>query len=313
MAVPLGWGRLGRATRNRRGARWDDDRGAGVPGGDGLVTRVAVVRAVGHDGVDRAAGLVEQQPNLGRVAVVDGRQRGGDDGVGGRVDGQMEFSPGPAPAHAMLIAVPLADPVDLEPGAVNHQGDRPRWQCRGQHRRPARRAPTDRGVIGNRQIDVHEIQQRTEQPFGLAQRLMEDKPDHDRSFDRGVRVARLTARRHSRRCAPGGNRLLADPQRQTTAPPQAGFVHRPVRHLELHLRDVMAAGVIVLVRHVRTGQSRGTREGVLLHHDPGPANLSLAAPTPWLLPKIRRYAVTPSLLFRTIFHNAQLILNSRNF
>jgi hypothetical protein len=89
------------------------------------ITRVAVVRAVGHDGVDRAGGLVKQRADLGRVAVVGGRQRGGDDGVGGRIDGQMEFSPGPAPTHAMLVTVPFAGPIDLQPRAVDPQGTGP--------------------------------------------------------------------------------------------------------------------------------------------------------------------------------------------
>lgn len=194
VAVPLGWGHLGRATRNHRGARWDDDRGVGVPGGDGLVTR--------------AADLVEQRPNLGGVAVVDGRQRGGDDGVGGRVDSQMEFSPGPAPAHAMLVAAPLAGPV---PGAVNHQ------------------------------------------------------------------IARLTARRHSRRCAPSGDRLLAAPQRQAATAPQTGLIGCPVRHLERHLRDVMASGVVGFVRHAGRRPVREKERKPLYRTVPPPANPVIAS------------------------------------
>jgi hypothetical protein len=49
---------------------------------------------------------------------------------------------------------------------------------------------------------------------------------------------------------PRMSRLVTDPQRQASTPPQTSFIGRPVRHLELHLRDMMAPGVIVFVRHV---------------------------------------------------------------
>jgi hypothetical protein len=56
--------------------------------------------------------------------------------------------------------------------------------------------------------------------------------------------------RRSRRRSPGSDRLVADPQRQAATPPQPGFIGRPVRHLEFHLWNMMAPGVIVFVRHI---------------------------------------------------------------
>ena len=46
VTVPLGWSRLGGVAQNRRGAWRNHHPGAGVPGGNGLVTRVAVVDTV---------------------------------------------------------------------------------------------------------------------------------------------------------------------------------------------------------------------------------------------------------------------------
>src|SRR5215207_9318844 len=42
---------------------------------------------------------------------------------------------------------------------------------------------------------------------------------------------------------------VLDPQGQAATPPQAGFIRCPVLHLERHLGDVVAAIVVVLVRH----------------------------------------------------------------
>ena len=57
-----------------------------------------------------------------------------------------------------------------------------------------------------------------------------------------------TARRALRRL-PGRQCLRCHPKRQTSAPTKACLVFRPVRDLELHLANAMAAGGIVLERH----------------------------------------------------------------
>ena len=161
---------------------------------------------------------VQQRRHWAGIALAAGRQGGGDDGVGRRVDRQVELAPGPPPAHAVFVAVPLAGAVDLQPGAVDHQGDRAIRQGGPQRWRQECRPPADRRVIGNRQVNAHEVQQRSEQPLGLAQRLVKHQPDHEGCLDRCLRVARLTAGRRSRRCRPGCDGLVADPQRQAATP-----------------------------------------------------------------------------------------------
>ena len=53
--------------------------------------------------------------------------------------------------------------------------------------------------------------------------------------------------------------LALDPQSQTAAPMQLRLLFRPVQHLKQHLRNVVAAIVVVFVRHqgVRTWEVNG--------------------------------------------------------
>lgn len=105
--VLLGGSRLGGVAQNRRGARGNRHLVPGIAGGDGLATRVAIVGAVSHNGVDHPGGLIKQRADLGGVTVAGGRQPGGDDGVGGGIHREMELAPGPQAAHAVFVAAPL--------------------------------------------------------------------------------------------------------------------------------------------------------------------------------------------------------------
>jgi hypothetical protein len=59
------------------------------------------------------------------------------------------------------------------------------------------------------------------QTLSLAQWLLEDHAKHQANFNRQIRIDRLTARRRSRRCRPQSKDVIADPDSQITASPQA--------------------------------------------------------------------------------------------
>src|SRR5215216_1131555 len=69
-------------------------------------------------------------------------------------------------------------------------------------------------------------------------------------LDRAVGIGRLPARRRARYSVPRVNGRLRHPQREAAAAAQSGLVLGPVRHLELHLRDVMPALGVELIRHI---------------------------------------------------------------
>lgn len=110
---------------HRVGARRNDDHGANAVTGDGVVDRVAVIVAVGGELPDRHRDLVEQRIHLRGVAgVLIGHDMGCDLTAVG-VQRQMQLSPSPPRPGAVLFLQPLAGAIDLEPGAVDEDVNRP--------------------------------------------------------------------------------------------------------------------------------------------------------------------------------------------
>src|SRR3954453_7496770 len=82
------------------------------------VVPVLVVRTIPREGGHRPRHLVEQGTGLGAIIDVGGGQRGGDDLAGVGVHAEMQLSPRPPHAGAVLLEQPLAGPAQLEPRAV---------------------------------------------------------------------------------------------------------------------------------------------------------------------------------------------------
>jgi hypothetical protein len=77
-------------------------------------------------------------------------------------------------------------------------------------------SPIQRGVIGDREIDVEQICQATEEAIGLARRLMKDPANRQRGFDRDVTIGALAARLALGRNSPGIERLIRKPDIPST-------------------------------------------------------------------------------------------------
>src|SRR3954451_16761058 len=102
-------------------ARWHDDGRFGVTLGDAGVDAVLVVSAITRERGHRSRHLVEQGANLGAIIGIMGGQHRGDDLAGVGVHAEMELSPRPPRAGAMLLDQPLAGPAQLQPRAVHQQ------------------------------------------------------------------------------------------------------------------------------------------------------------------------------------------------
>lgn len=105
-----------------------------------------------------------------------------------------------------------------------------------------------RRVIGNSEIQTH-LQHRYQKALRLPKPQAEYKAQRQRSLNRKIGVARLVAARRPLPRLSGPQCLQRHPKRKTSAPTKACLVFGPVRDLELHLANTMAAGGIVLERH----------------------------------------------------------------
>src|SRR4051812_34802666 len=267
MAVTLGWRALGRLARHRGRAGRHNDGRLGMALGDAGVDSFLIVGPVTRERSDRTRDLVEQGANLGAVIHVVGGQRRRDDPARVSIHTEVELTPRTASSRAMLLDQPLPGPAELQPRAVHQQ-----MNGLGLAARPRPRhlqglgSAAQGGMVGNRESEAEQTDDRPDQAFGLAQRQAEYGLEGQRRRDRQIRIVRLTARRGARLGLPSRNCRLREPHRQAPTLAQGGIVFGPVRHPAPLLGDVMAARGIGLERH------RGSRvtEGVVHLRQPSP-------------------------------------------
>ena len=93
----------------------------------------------------------------------------------------------------------------------------------GRHRNdlvPAREC----GVVRGLEVEAHQAEQRVQEPLGLTERQAEDDPQRQRGPDREVRVPPLASAKTVLRWYPRGNCILAQPDRDVAAAPEATLV-----------------------------------------------------------------------------------------
>lgn len=132
-------------------------------------------------------GLVEQRRDLLEV-----RERLGDDDALG-INAEVQLPP---PANALPTVfcggpLPLAD--DRQARAVHDEMERAGLALRAQGNVEILPATRECGVVGSRQVEVHQLQQRAEEALGLAQRQVEEQAQCHRGFDSEVGVPPLGA------------------------------------------------------------------------------------------------------------------------
>src|SRR5580692_13037794 len=115
-----------------------------------------------------------------------------------------------------------------------------------------------RRMVWRREIKTKQSKNGCDQPFGLAQRQAENRPQRQRRRDSQGRVARLAAARGAGLSLPRRNRCFREPDSQASALAQGDVIGGPIRHPVPLLRDVMAA---ILVRFEWHGDGPGLGTG----------------------------------------------------
>ena len=83
-------------------------------------------------------------------------------------------------------------------------------------------------MVRGLEVEAHQAEQRVQEPLGLAERQAEDDPQRQRGPDREVRVPPLASAKTVLRWDPRGNCILAQPDRDVAAAPEATLVLPPV-------------------------------------------------------------------------------------
>jgi len=104
-------------------------------------------------------------------------------------------------------------------------------------------------MIGDGEHQPHQLQQRSQQAFRLAQSQAEHHAECQGGLDRKIGTARLAAPGLTTWGSPTNKRFRRQPQGQAAALAEARLIFRPVRHPEFHLAYTMTAGRIVFDRH----------------------------------------------------------------
>ena len=131
---------------------------------------VPIERAVGGEGGDGTVDPFEQGADLRAIISVRGRQHRGGDPAGVGVGGQMQFLPGPPLAAPVFLHQPVARPAQAQAGAVHEQVHRPRVGRTPRPRHLRRLGPAAEGaVVRSGEIEVEQVEDRADQPLGLAQ------------------------------------------------------------------------------------------------------------------------------------------------
>ena len=160
---------------------------------DLTVDSVPIVRSIAGKRRSRSGNLLQQGTNLRAVIDIVAGQVGGDDLSSVGVHADMELSPGPTRPCGVLLDEPLTGTAELEPGAVHQQVYWFAARSWSRHRQCL--AASAHGMVWRREIKTKQPKKGCDQPFGLAQRQTENRPQRQRRRNRQRRVARLAAAR----------------------------------------------------------------------------------------------------------------------
>ena len=131
-----------------------------------MIGRVAVIGAIAKDTVDPSWHLIQRIVQNRNVTDIVIRQVRGDDLTIIRIDADIKLSPGRARLARFpltkALPLPLAWPIDLQPGAVDHKIQA--ILGRGRSTQTFKPAPSSaqRAMIGNRQIQAHQLELRSD-------------------------------------------------------------------------------------------------------------------------------------------------------
>src|SRR5215204_1273835 len=163
----------------------------------------------------------------------------------------MKLAPGPLTPRTVLFHQPLARAVDLQPGRVDHDVNRPArlGSCQRRRERQARTAPGKRGVVGYTNTDIEQGRERAQQALSLPPRPTKGHAQQVPGLDRHVRVVAGSPPLARAGRVPGRERLGRDPDREAAPLLQRPVVRRPVADLVARPGEFVAARLIGFVGH----------------------------------------------------------------
>lgn len=140
-----------------------------------------------------------------------------------RIHGQMELTPAAPGLFAMFFLQPLSGAVNLQPGAVDKDMGCSLCGYTRERRQP-HCPPADGGMVGHREGDILQAEDRRHQAFSLTQGDAEGGAQHQASSDGEVGKAGLPAGLGAGGCLPLRNGLRGKPEPQAATLPEASFV-----------------------------------------------------------------------------------------
>src|SRR5512135_2274067 len=205
------------------------------------VHRTTVVRPIRPHARHRVLHLLQQggdRLRIGHPRLADHRRL---DLVRLGIDSQMELQPGPTLRVAMLSDFPLPLAIDLQPGAVEDQVERPLGTF-GQRDAKRGGAAAEGGVIRDGQVQAHQAEEGPGEPLGGLQGEVINGPQGQQAWDRQIAVLELGPLLVWSLMPPCLQRVLIDPEGER-APSDQGVVGvLPVADAVDGLRRGLASG-----------------------------------------------------------------------
>lgn len=140
------------------------------------------------------------------------------------VDAQVKLAPAPFPTSAVLDRGPLPFAEGREATAVHYQMKRVPPHLPPKMDVEVSPVAREGRVIGGFEIKVHEVEDRSQESLGLAERQVEDEAERERRLDRQIRELVLDAAVARRLRAPGRDGLRSEPESDVAAPHEGAVV-----------------------------------------------------------------------------------------
>ena len=129
------------------------------------------------------------------------------------IHAKVKLPPPAVRPNTVLLIEPFAFAVNLDTGAVDEEMQWLRAVNVLRQYRQATASSAERRMIRNGNGDAEHISDRTKQPLGLTERLVEHQAECEAGLNGDRRIDRLTAPRSRRRRMPCGHGLIGEPNR----------------------------------------------------------------------------------------------------
>ncbi len=142
----------------------------------------------------------------------------------------------------------MAD-VNPEARAVDEQVDRSTARDRTKRDLAKLLEPSGQSrMVGNRDLHVQHVCERTQEALGLPERKVEDHADRQGRLDGDVRIGTLTTGFPGGRCSPGVEGIIRKPDGKVASSLEPGLVFSLIPHPIPRLRVLVLAAFRVLHR-----------------------------------------------------------------